>query len=66
MCRTENGMLIQKVSRDGCDFRRRGIISNSTDSIQFNRCSLIAGVGKNLHVLNALKKVINSKEQSDV
>ena len=48
MCRTENGMLIQKVSQDRCDFRRRGIISNSADSIQFNRCSLIAGVGKGL------------------
>ena len=48
MCRTENGMLIQKLSRDGYDFRRRGIISNSVDSIQFNRCFLIAGVGKEL------------------
>ena len=41
-------MLIQKVSLDGCDFRRRGIISNSVDSMQFNRCSLRAGVRKEL------------------
>lgn len=61
-------MVTSRAAQEGCAFKRRRTVSNHTDVIQFNKCSLVARVREGsqeyLTVLKCVEKchVLDSKD----